>query len=115
MFCKYCGSEIDYNSNFCPICGVSVIEDKIDIQNNENNNNTYPKSEESKIGFGVAMGLFLGLIGLIIGVNLYQSNSKKKETFLKGWWYGFFISIAFGIMFGIMIGVISSMSNGFNR
>ncbi|MBO5049354.1 MAG: zinc ribbon domain-containing protein [Oscillospiraceae bacterium] len=27
MFCKHCGSQVDDNSKFCPVCGKSLASD----------------------------------------------------------------------------------------
>ena len=27
MFCRNCGSELDNDSNFCPVCGSSIVSE----------------------------------------------------------------------------------------
>ena len=78
MFCKNCGKEINDNAAICIHCGVAVAKEKSD-------------EGESKTGIGVLMGLFLGLIGLIIGLCMYKAETVERKTFMKGW----------GITFGI--------------
>ena len=48
MFCKNCGSQIDDDSRFCPVCGGMVISsetiadmDNAYQQSANNTNNTY--------------------------------------------------------------------------
>ena len=69
MYCKTCGNKINSNAVVCPHCGCSTGVKK--------------SGGESKKGMGVALGLFLGLIGLIIGVCLYESDSLERKTFTK--------------------------------
>ncbi|MBQ9485755.1 MAG: zinc ribbon domain-containing protein, partial [Clostridia bacterium] len=58
MYCKYCGKEINDDADVCVHCGRST------------NRIPSPEKEtgETKAGVGILLCLFLGLIGLIIGV-----------------------------------------------
>ncbi len=56
----------------------------------------------SKTGIGVLLGL-LGLIGLLIGLLLYKENTEERRTFIKGWLWCFFVSLAVGIVIGIIV------------
>jgi hypothetical protein len=40
---------------------------------------------KSKKLVGFILGLFLGLLGLIIGALMYPSGSYERSTFVKGW------------------------------
>ena len=82
MFCKNCGNEIDDNADVCIKCGHAVKP----VQENEKDYNE-PKTE-----IGVLLGLFLGVIGLLI----YPANTIARKTFIKAW----------GITFCVSIGVI---------
>lgn len=69
---------------------------------------------ESKTAIGVLCGLFLGIIGLIIGLLLYKDGSFERQTFIKGWVASFVIAIAIGLLVGLIfycvtIGTISSL------
>lgn len=66
----------------------------------ENNNSKY---NESKTGIGVVCGLFLGIIGLIIGICLYPEGTVARQTFMKGWLWTFFTALIVGVVFGIII------------
>lgn len=85
MFCPKCGKEINDDAAVCVHCGRSLQ------QRPEEN----PEFQESKSGLGVVLGLFLGLIGLIIGLCLYPAGTIARKTFLKAW----------GITFSVCIGV----------
>ena len=64
------------------------------MEENENQNNT-PQSSQSSYAktAGVLLGLFLSLIGLVIGLLIYTDEKERKE-FLSGWIIGFVIEIA---------------------
>lgn len=64
-FCKYCGTELQSNTNPRP---------KTPVQKNEAKN---------KFGAGIVLAL-LGLIGLIIGLMIYY-DPEERETFFQGW------------------------------
>ena len=100
MFCKNCGQEVNDKAVVCIHCGCSLEEKKETV-------NTVDTSEanESKTTIGVLMGLFLGLIGLIIGICLYKEGTVARKTFLKGFWIAFGISMAISIIVGIIYGV----------
>ena len=63
-----------------------------DIDNHQVENN-------SKTSIGVVLGLFLGLIGLIIGLLLYNNENESRQTFIKGWAIGFVVSIVLVFIF----------------
>lgn len=100
MFCKKCGKEVNEESIICIHCGCSLKED--------------PKERdygESKTGIGVAMAIFLGLVGLIIGICLYPTGTVARDTFLKGFWITTIVVVAAVIFFYLIIfaGVMSSV------
>lgn len=69
--------------------------------NNGNNNNNYA-SQESKTAMGVLFALFLGVIGLLIGMCMYPQNSYERITFVSGWIKTFVICIAVAAVFTII-------------
>ena len=87
MFCPKCGKEVVDDASVCIHCGRSLEEKK------ENR----AEYKESKAGIGVVMALFLGIIGLIIGLCMYPADTIARKTFLKGW------GITFGVAAGIAI------------
>ena len=48
-------------------------------------NSPQSKYNESKAGIGVVLGLFLGIIGLIIGICIYPEGTVARKTFIKAW------------------------------
>lgn len=100
MFCKYCGKEINDDAEICVHCGRStgrqVAQKSYEV-------------DEPKTGIGVLLGLFLGIIGLIIGLLLYPSGTLRRSTFIKGWVGAFIGSIVVAIIIYVAaIGCVAS-------
>ena len=89
MFCRNCGKEIDENAIVCIHCGCAVEKKPV---------------SESKHTMGLLLGIFVGLIGLIIGVCVFPTGSYERETFMKGWTKGFVITLIIGLVFGVIYG-----------
>lgn len=76
-----------------------------DIDNHQVENN-------SKTSIGVVLGLFLGFIGLIIGLLLYNNENESRQTFIKGWVIGFVVCIVLAFIFvSIYLNKIDSTIN----
>ena len=97
MYCKNCGKEVNDNAVVCIHCGVAI----------DNKPATNSLTGESKTGLGALLGIFLGLIGLIIGLCMYPSQSFERKTFMKGWGIAFAISVVVGII--LYVAVIGSV------
>ena len=95
MYCKKCGKEIDDEAIVCIHCGCAVEETKVSNDDNE-----------PKMGMGVLLGFFLGLIGLIIGLCLYKADTVARKTFLKAWGITFGICVGFNIIIWAIFGAI---------
>lgn len=95
MFCYKCGNEVDEDAVVCIHCGCQLKQ--MESTNSEHN--------QSKSGIGVVMALFLGIIGLIIGICIYPSGTVARLTFVKAWIITFCISLTIVIFFyGIIMG-----------
>ena len=102
MFCKTCGKEINDNAVICPNCGCTT--------GIKTSNTSVNPAERNRKATGIFFGLTLGLIGLLIGICMYQANTEERSTFMKGWAIGFGITISVSIIFGVIYGVtIGSM------
>lgn len=105
MFCPKCGAEVGEQADVCLSCGA-----KIKKETNETHN-------ESKTGLGVVCGLFLGLIGLIIGICMFPEGTVARKTFMKAWGITFGVSMAvsviiciiYFVVIGNLIGSLGSM------
>ena len=109
MFCKNCGKSLEEDENFCKNCGYLTVDlndltpedlkELSDIANNQNSQqpvNAKPveqKNGSSKKGMGILLGIFTGVIGLIIGICIFQ-NEYERKTFVNGWLIAFFIELA---------------------
>lgn len=101
MYCKNCGKEVDDNAIACPHCGCAV---------SRASRSSYG---EPKTGLGALLGVFLGIIGLVIGLCLYPADTIERKTFLKGWAIAFVITIVLVIIlyfavFASVLGVLYS-------
>lgn len=83
-----------------------VTRELIKSQINQSVNNQY---NVTKIEIGVLSSLFLGLLGLIIGICLYPSGTLARTTFIKGWLITYIIKIvAVVIFFNIAIALMAA-------
>ena len=120
MYCRKCGAQIEDTSSYCPYCGEAtyvnhpqqnptnnndVYADYLNnnYNNNSNNNNAVANSNnQSKTAVGVLMSLFLGLLGLFIGVMMYPQNTVARKTFVKGWVTAFCVSLGLTVLMYIV-------------
>ena len=102
MFCRRCGKYNPDNRKDCGYCGGPLSQ----YPPQQNNYQDYSSYGVSKTGIGVLLGLFLGLIGLIIGVCIYPSGSYERQTFIKGWLIIFVIEIVLSIIVGAIYGAV---------
>lgn len=111
MFCKGCGKEVSENAVVCPHCNTILDEKEFNrrlaIEKYANNNNSFRDYDTPKTGIGVLMGLFLGLIGLIIGICIYPENTVARTTFIKSWLITFFVALGVGVLLFIIIYLIA--------
>ena len=82
------------------------MEEQNNNQYSDNNTNNVQNQGNtnggaSKVGIGVLCG-FIGLIGLIIGLLLYKDGSLERKTFLKGWLWCFFVSLAVYVVISLL-------------
>lgn len=96
MFCKYCGSELKTEGNFCPNCGAEVNKSNIvavsqtEKEVQTNNRDVGPFKVFAFIGFGVSiesiiisifpyigfLGVFTGIIGVVFASLGLKSRKK---------------------------------------
>ncbi len=96
-FCSHCGSEVNPDAVICFSCGCEIRK----VENNSH-------YTESKTGMGVLMALFLGLIGLAIGLALYPKDTNARRTFLSGFGATYIIAFIISIFIIILYGVYLS-------
>lgn len=65
-------------------------------------NSPQSKYNESKAGIGVVLGLFLGIIGLIIGICIYPEGTVARKTFIKAWAWTFGVTAAVAVVIVII-------------
>ena len=97
MYCRHCGQEVNDNAVVCIHCGCAIQE-----KNSLSTNGITECGNKSTLG--LLFALFLGLVGLIIGICIYPSASYERETFIKGWIKGFVIAIVVAVVIGVFYG-----------
>ena len=94
MFCKNCGKYNPDNAQSCRYCGcTTLVKSASETRVRPSSNSYVSKSTE-----GVLMALFLGVIGLIIGLLLYPSGTYERESFLSAWVKTFVITIIVAVV-----------------
>ena len=110
MKCKYCGKEVSEDSVYCNHCGgpLQADEKKVEpsIPSNQNQNTPDPGHNEPKTALGVIFGLFIGVIGLVIGLLMYPDGTVARRTFVKAWVITFVAELAVGFLLTIIIFII---------
>ena len=101
MFCKKCGKYNPSYNKVCMYCGGELEEKEPEKKEGFYNNPAWQQPQQqgqSKRDIGVILALFLGIIGLIIGLLLYESGSYERETFISGWVKCFVICIIISVV-----------------
>lgn len=55
----------------------------------------------SQLIIGILMGLFLSVIGAVLGIVIYKDDQERKSFFI-GWAIGFAIEVVLGVVLGIV-------------
>ena len=98
--CPNCGKIIRADADVCPNCLRTTPKGIAKLANKSSGATTYG---ESKKGIGVLLCLFLGVIGLIIGLLLYPAYSEERSTFIKGWVGTFVVTIVVAIILVVAV------------
>lgn len=51
------------------------------------------RNDHNKKALGVVLGIFFGLIGLLIAMCAYPDNTEERKTCVDGWVTGFIVSL----------------------
>ena len=94
MYCYNCGKEVDDKAVICVHCGV-------ELKKREELEEDTLENREPKTLLGVVFALFLGLIGLLIGVLIYPAGTVARKTFLKGCIITLLITFGVEILIGV--------------
>ena len=113
MYCQKCGKYNSEDKEVCMYCGhhMKDLDNSAGKQKKSfyegsawQNKQSYQRRDgEDKTGVGIVLSIFLGLIGLLIGLGLYPSYSYSRETFIKGWVKGFIIEIVIAVILSIAV------------
>ena len=97
MYCKNCGEEIRDDAVICIHCGTQVKK----LSTHDGTNQT---------SLGILLALFLGIIGLIIGLCIYPAGSIERKTFMRAWGntFGIIVLLAIIIVFASTCAFLTS-------
>ncbi len=82
MYCPKCGKEIPYGAEFCPGCGTRVGDGYSGYQASQAHavqaQRPLKKKKDAFLG-SFLLGLFLGAIGVILAVIIYNGDKQNYE------------------------------------
>ena len=107
MFCPKCGKEVEDDAVVCVHCGRPLEMNYRQHQQTQN-----ADYNQSKTALGVVMGMFLGVIGLIIGICMYPEGTVARKTFMKAWIITFVVEIAVVVVFYVVFFVLAMSTVG---
>lgn len=105
MFCPKCGKEVEDDAVVCVHCGRPLEMNY--HHEHHNHNRVNPEYDQPKTVIGVLMALFLGVIGLLVGVLMYPEGTVARKTFMKSWIITFVIVTAIGIIGSVVFSILS--------
>ena len=112
MYCKNCGQQIPDDAQFCSSCGYSTgsrpnnNEQNTQPQQTTNTNTQNKEHNEPKTALGVIFSLFLGLIGLLIGILLYPEGTVARNTFIKAWLITYIVTMAITLVGSFLVYIV---------
>ena len=98
MYCTKCGKNNPEGSEKCVFCGEDLSKSV-----KYYNESSVSSEMQSKTVAGVLLSFFLGLIGLVIGLLIYPSNTYERKTFIKGWLWTFVIMMIVTVVLVIVL------------
>ena len=94
MYCKTCKRFDTVKAEKCSYCGSTDVEKELPRRPYTN-----------KHTLAVFMSLFLGALGLIIGLLVFKKGDER-ETFIEGWIVGYFALVILSLIFGVPLALI---------
>ena len=102
MYCKKCGKYNAGEVDKCSYCGSTELTNERPFQ-------YYQASDKKNVG--ILLSIFLGLIGLIIGLLIYQDGYERK-TFMDGWLVGLGISVGIAVLIVLLVSCVTCSALG---
>lgn len=99
---------MEENQNAASNESTEKVTATVETNKEQNNQTQQTSTPESKTLIGALCGVFIGLIGLVIGLLLYKDGSYERKTFIKGWLWAFVIAAVVEVIATIVI--ISTVS-----
>ena len=105
-YCSKCGTEVDFNTEYCPKCGAPQSTSSY------HSAPTRPADpyDSGSIGWFI-LGFFIPLVGLILFLVWSSDRPKSAKMSGLGALVGFLFSIVFSIIYiGIIMAMMSTTS-----
>lgn len=83
MYCKYCGKEIDDNSNFCRFCGKETVETKKEVTVTEEDCNLKKSEVIPILGVLCIIGILVYLFALTISSEILHNFGLTRDKQLN--------------------------------
>lgn len=117
MTCPHCGKYNTSNGKECEYCGkpLSVPPIKKVFKNNSVSRET-PSSKttyvgETRKGTGIIAFIVLGLLGLLVGLFVYD-DEYKRQSFIEGWLKALYVCIGVALFVVVLIVLLINGCNG---
>ena len=134
--CTNCGRECSDDTKICPKCGWGLNSDpsmasraknespvklrrgelKFDPIPDEPRRYDYNRTtkrttqqyapKDSCHRYGFWMAIFMGIIGLIIGLMMYRDQPEAKASYKRGWGKGYALSIVLAVITAVIVCII---------
>lgn len=108
MFCRYCGAELKNDSDYCPKCGSRCDSPYYPATELNRDQHLY---DSGSIGW-FFVGLFIPLLGIILGIVWFRKKPKCAKKALLGAFFPLILSIAIIIIMVIVEGLTPSDADG---
>lgn len=77
-FCSKCGSQINDNDNFCPMCGTPVVKEFSNQSYYNHNNYLTHNTDENSVGLNI-LSFCIPIVGLVLYIVLKDKEPIKAK------------------------------------
>ena len=107
-YCSKCGSEVDYNTQYCPKCGAPQSTSSYQPPQRPAD-----PHDSGSIGWFI-LGFFVTIVGLILYLVWINDRPKDAKMAGLGALVGFIVGIVFSIIYVVVIIAMMSTTDPTN-